>query len=157
VVAVECEGGGGACGAVRSALEGEGVKIAAGSPKGAIRVLVGPWEKLRSDPVAALVDKGPAESGVYAEFAPGGGGASSWQLVGLDEDGGKARTFGPEAGLVAATRRYEGAPVWLVTGATPGAVGAAAAALDADDLRDRYAVASEAGTVTPLPLRSGPG
>ena len=167
VVAVECDGGGDACAAARSALEGEGVMIAGGSPKGAIRVLVGPWAELRSDPVAALVDKGPAESGVYAEFAPAGagpagagpGGAAtaggSWRLVGLDEDGKKARTFGPEAGLVAATRRYEGAPVWLVTGATGGAVRAAAAALDTDDLRDHYAVASEAGTVTPLPLRSG--
>jgi hypothetical protein len=159
VVAVECEGGGDACATVRGALEGEGVKIAAGSPKGAIRVLVGPWAKLRSDPVAALLGKGPAESGVYAEFAAAGGGGAAasgaWRLVGLDEDGKKARAFGAEAGLVAATRRYEGAPVWLVTGATGGAVRAAAAALDTDDLRDHYAVASEAGTVTPLPLRSG--
>ncbi len=150
VVAVECDGGGAACGTVDSALEGEGVKLAAGSPKGAIRVLVGPWAKLRSDPAAALVGKGPAESGVYAEFSGAG-------LVGLDEDGTQARTFGPEAGLVAATRRYEGAPVWLVTGATGAGVRAAAAALDTDDLRDHFAVASEAGTVTPLPLRSQSG
>jgi hypothetical protein len=148
VVAVECDGGGAACGTVRSALEGEAVKIAAGSPKGAIRVLVGPWARLRSDPVAALLARGPAESGVYAEF-------EGTRLVGLDEDGEEAHTFGAEAGLVAATRRYEGAPVWFVTGTTGAAVRAAAAALDTDDLRDHYAVASEAGTVTPLPLRSG--
>ncbi|HEY2055267.1 MAG TPA: DUF4430 domain-containing protein [Solirubrobacterales bacterium] len=153
VVVVECDGGGDACATVRGALEGEGVKIASGSPKGAIRVLVGPWAKLRSDPAAALIEQGPGESGVYAEFAPGGGGA--WQLVGLDEDGAKARTFGPAAGLVAATRHFEGPPVWLVTGGTVGAVRSAAAALDTDDLRDHYAVESEAGAVTPLPLRSG--
>ena len=162
VVVVECEGGGDACATVRGALEGEGVKVASGSPKGAIRVLVGPWAKLRSDPAAALIEDGPAESGVYAEFASGGGGAAgeaasggAWQLVGLDEDGEKARTFGPEAGLVAATRHFEGPPVWVVTGGTVGAVRSAAEALDTDDLRDHYAVESEAGTVTPLPLRSG--
>jgi Domain of unknown function (DUF4430) len=153
VVVVECEGGGAACATVRGALEGEGVKIAAGPPKGAIRVLVGPWSNLRSDPVAALIEKGPAESGVYADFASSHG---TWGLVGLDENAEKARSFGAGVGLVAATRRYEGPPVWLVTGGTGGAVRAAAGALDTADLRDHYAVASEAGTVTPLPLRSGP-
>ena len=58
-------------------------------------------------------------------------------------------------GLVAATRKYEGPPTWLVTGGSGAAVRAAAEALDTADLRDHYAVASEAGAVTPLPLRSG--
>jgi hypothetical protein len=152
VVAVECEGGGAACKTVREALEGEGVKVAGGSPKGAIRVLVGPWARLRSDPVAALLEKGPAESGVYAEFSQSEG---AWRLVGLDENAKPPRTFGAEAGLVAATRHFEGPPVWLVTGGTGGAVRAAAGALDAAALRDHYAVVREAGAVTPLPLRSG--
>jgi hypothetical protein len=164
VVAVECEGGGAACGTVESALQKEGVKPAKGSPKGAIRVLVGPWAKVRSDPAAALIENGPAESGIYADFeAAGGGGgvraggapAAGWRLVALDENGEKARTFGPEAGLVAATRHFEGPPVWLVTGGSGAAVRAAAEALDPADLRDHYAVASEAGAVTPLPFRSG--
>jgi hypothetical protein len=162
VVAVDCEGGGEACATVRGALEGEGVKVASGSPKGAVRVLVGPWEEVRADPAAALLENGPGESGVYAEFAPSGDGVSgggsrsgAWSLVGLDEDGETARNFGPDAGLVAATRHFEGAPVWLVTGGTGAAVRSAAEALDPDDLRDHYAVASEAGTVMPLPLRSG--
>jgi hypothetical protein len=154
LVAVECEGGGAACATVTAALAKEGVKVATGSPKGAIRVLVGPWAKLRSDPAAVLVEKGPGESGIYADFEASHG---TWRLVGLDENAKKARTFGTEAGLVAATRRYEGPPVWLVTGGTGAAVQAAAASLDAADLRDHYAVASEAGTVTPLPLRSGTG
>src|ERR1700761_664944 len=140
VVAVECEGGGDACGTVRAALEGEGAEIASGSPQGAIRVLVGPWAKLRSDPAAALIEEGPGESGIYAEFAAASGGA--WQLVGLDENGKKARTFGAEAGLVAATRHFEGPPAWVVTGGTVGAVRSAAAALDTADLRDHYAVES---------------
>ncbi|HEX3736981.1 MAG TPA: DUF4430 domain-containing protein [Solirubrobacterales bacterium] len=152
VVAIECEGGGGACGTVAAALGKEGVKVATGAPPEAIRVLVGPWSRLRSDPVAALVERGPAESGIYANFEEAGG---AWRLVGLDENGEKTRAFGAEVGLVAATRRLEGPPVWLVTGGTGGAVRAAAAALDTADLRDHYAVASEAGAVTPLPLRSG--
>jgi hypothetical protein len=152
VVVVECEGGGDACATVRDALEGEGVRIASGSPEGALTVLVGPWAKIRTNSAAALIENGPGESGVYAEFAQAGGGS---QLVGLDENGEKARTFGPEAGLVAATRHFEGPPVWLVTGGTVAAVRSAAEALDTDDLRDHYAVESEAGAVTPLPLRSG--
>jgi hypothetical protein len=152
VVVVDCRGGGAACKTVSRALEGEGVKLASGSPKGAIRVLVGPWAQLSSDPAAALVGEGPAESGVYAEFKGAGAGA---KLVGLNENGDATRTFGPEAGLVAATRHFEGPPVWLVTGATPGAVANAAGALNSGDLRDHFAVESEGGAVTPLPLRSG--
>jgi hypothetical protein len=157
VVAVECVEGGTACGTVEEALEGEGVKVAAPHApraKAAILVFVGPWSALRKEPAAltSLLEKGPAESGVYANFAAAGG---SWELVGLDENGKEARSFGTKAGLVAATRRYEGPPVWLVTGGTAGAVRDAAAALDTADLRDHYAVESEAGAVTPLPLPAG--
>jgi Domain of unknown function (DUF4430) len=154
VVLVECESGGSACATVTKALEREGVKVASGSPKSAIRVLVGPWSQINSDPAAGLVDKGPGESGIYAEFESSQG---SERLIGLDEDGDEARTFGANAGLVAATRHFEGPPVWLVTGTTDAGVQAAAAALDTADLRDHFAVATEAGTVTPLPLASGSG
>ncbi len=74
-------------------------------------------------------------------------------MRGLDEAGTVARTFGPDAGLVAATRRYEAPPVWLVTGATVAGARAAAGLLDAADLRDHYAVAIEAGEETALPVR----
>ncbi len=148
-VAVECEGGGGACGAIRGALEREGVDVAAGRPKGAIRVLVGPWSRVGADPTAALVEDGPAESGVFARFVERHGGFS---LEALDENGDAARDLGPRAGLVAATSRFGGTPVWLVTGATTAAVRAAAGALDAGSLRDHYAVAITAGQVTALPV-----
>jgi uncharacterized protein DUF4430 len=148
-VTVACEGGGEACATVRQALAREGVKVAAGSPAGAIRVLVGPWARLRTDPAAAQIENGPAESGVYAEFERAAGG---YRLRGLDEAADPAHTFGPGAGLLAATRRYEAPPTWVVTGATGAAVRAAASLLDAADLRDHYAVASEAGKETPLPL-----
>jgi len=144
-VVVECAGGGSACGSTRQALEGEGVELASGSPKGAIRVLVGPWDRLRDDPAARLIEEGPAESGVFADF-------QGDELVVLDESGSEARHLGADAGLVAATSRYGGPPVWLVTGGTAAAVRAAASALNAEHLRDHYAVAIEDGKTTPLPV-----
>jgi hypothetical protein len=151
-VAVECLGGGveAACEEVEAALEDEGVEPVEGSPQGAIRILVGSWAALRSDSTAAQLENGPAASGVYAAFEPGEGG---FRLVGLDADGAVARRFGPGAGIVAATRELEGPPVWLVSGLTPAGVEAAAGLLDADDLRDHYAVASDGGGEVPLPVR----
>jgi Domain of unknown function (DUF4430) len=148
-VAVECRGGGGACRQVRGALAAAGAELAGGAPAGAIRVLVGPWARLRTDPAARLIEAGPAASGVFADFAPAGDG---YELDGLDESGDPARRFGPSAGLVAATRRYEDPLTWVVTGATPAAVRAAAGLLGAAKLRDHYAVAVENGRETPLPL-----
>lgn len=136
------------CAATREALESEGVEVASGSPEKAIRVLVGTWDRLRADPTARLIEEGPAESGVYADFS----GEERLELVGLDEGGETARSFSPGTGLIAATSRYGGLPVWVVTGATPPAVRAAAEALDAEHLRDHYAVAIENGKSTPLPL-----
>jgi hypothetical protein len=163
LVDVACHMAGPACAAVETALRDAGAEVGVpveasfeGSKPPAtpptLTVLVGTWAKVRSNAAAALIENGPGESGVYAEFEQAGGG---WRLVGLDESGEKARTFGPGAGLVAATRHFEGPPVWVVTGGTVAAVESAAEALSTDDLRDHYAVESEAGAVTPLPLRSG--
>ena len=143
-VVVECEGGGKACAMTRAALEGEGVKLASGSPKGAIRVLVGTWDRLRSDPAAALIEEGPAESGVYADFVGN-------ELVALDQKGAPAENLGPNAGLVAATSRYGGAPVWVVTGGTAAAVRRAAGVLEPKVLRDHYAIAIKGPLIHPLP------
>jgi hypothetical protein len=151
-VAVECEGGGGACALVRGALRRAGVEPAAGTPPGALRILVGPWARLRSDPAARLVEAGPDESGVFAVFEPRGDGYS---LVGLDESGRPKRDLGPGAGLVAATRRYDAPPTWAVTGGTAAAVRAAVGLLGAARLRDRYAVAVAGGKDIPLPLGAG--
>lgn len=154
-VVVECEGREDACATVREALEREGVALAAGDPDGAIRVLVGPWAQVRTDPAAALIEDGPEESGVYADFEQGEGGqgvGGGFRLLTLDPDGEPVRDLGPDAGLVAATRRYEAPPVWVVTGGTPAAVQAAAELLGADALRDHFAVASENGKETPLPV-----
>ena len=149
-VTVECLGGGAACGAVRERLEVAGVEVAPGSPGGAIRVLVGPWSRVRGDPAAAQIEDGPQASGVFAGFRRERGG---YALQGLGEDGKPARTFGPGAGLVAATRRFEAPPVWVVSGSTAAGVSAATGLLDAAHLRDRYALAVEGEEGTPLPVR----
>jgi hypothetical protein len=157
-VAVECMGEEKACEAVRAALAHEGVEVAKGLPDGAIRVLVGPWDRVREDPAAALIEDGPEESGVYADFerqAGGVGPAGAYSLIGLGVAGEPVRDLGPDAGLVAATRRYEAPPVWVVTGGTPVAVQAAVTLLKPEMLRDHYAVARFAAKETPLPLPEG--
>lgn len=143
--------GGAACAATRAALEGEGAELTSGPGDGAIRVLVGTWKDLRDDAAARLIEEGPAESGVFADFETTGDG---YEVVALDEDGERARRLGPGTGLVAATSRYGGPPVWLVTGGTAAAVRSAADALDPEHLRDHYAVAIEDGTETPLPVEA---
>jgi hypothetical protein len=149
-VALECLGGGEACAVVRERLEGEGVKLATGSSDDSIRVLVGPWARLRQDPAAAQIEDGPQTSGVFAEFERRGGGLV---LEGLDEHGEEARRFGPDAGLVAATRRYEAPPTWVVTGGNGAGVAAAAGLLDDAALRDHYAVAAGGRSEQSLPVR----
>jgi Domain of unknown function (DUF4430) len=149
-VALECRAAGAACAAVRRKLEDAGVTPAQGSPEDAIRVLVGPWARLREDPAAAQLEEGPQASGVFADFVrrPGGG----YRLWGLDEGGEPVREFGPDAGLVAATRRFDAPPVWLVSGATVRGALAAAGLLTAAHLRDHYAVVAQGGGETPLPV-----
>ncbi len=149
-VAVVCMGGGGACDTARESLSAAGADVAAGSPQGAIRVLVGPWARVREDAAAAQIEGGPQVSGIFADFQRRG---DSFRLVGLGVDGEPAQTFGSGAGLVAATRRYDAPPTWIVTGADEAAARAAASLLDAADLRDHYAVATEGSEETSLPVR----
>lgn len=153
-VAVECAGGDPACRAVRARLEQAGADLVSGSPSGAIRVLVGPWAQLRSDPDAASIERGPGVSGVFADFVARDGG---YRLLGLGEEGEPIREFGPDAGLVAATRRAGLPPVWVVTGGTPAGVRAAAGLLAPEALRNRYAVVTDGGKETALPLLEATG
>jgi hypothetical protein len=149
-VAVDCRGGGGACLTVRGRLRTAGASLVNGSPGDAIRVLVGPWDRVRDDPAAAQIEAGPQRSGVFADFRRA---AAGYALRGLGEDGEVAVSFGRGAGLVAATRRSESPPVWVVTGGDRAGVAAAAALLGGPHLRDRYAVAVEGGEETSLPVR----
>jgi len=142
---VLCRGGGNACSLAKERLPAAGAGKAAGDP---IRVLVGPWQRVRSDPAAALIDKGPADSGVFGGFVDRAG---SWLLQPLDAAGRPAGSP-RSAGLVAATRDGDDPPTWVVTGTGPADVAAAARLLDAGDLRDRYAVATGGGNPTALPV-----
>jgi hypothetical protein len=133
------------CEMTREALQREGAKVVDVPTEDSVFVLVGPWERIRRDPTAHLIEAGPAESGVFAEF-------HGSELAVLDEGGEVVETLGPDAGLVAATSRYGGLPVWVVTGGTTAGARAAAEALDAEHLRNHYAVAVEGKKTTPLPL-----
>jgi hypothetical protein len=82
---------------------------------------------------------GPAQTGVFAAFK--GPIDGRYRLVGLDPSGTPARDLGAGAGLVAALRRGDDPPTWIVTGSAEAAVGRAASLLDAGSLRDRYAIA----------------
>lgn len=152
-VAVVCSGGAGACALVRRRLAGAGVELSPGEPgTDAIRVLVGPWARLEADPAAAQIGRGPEVSGVFAKFDTEAG----CRLEALDEGGDVGLRLDAGAGLVAATRRYEDPPTWVVTGCDSQGVRQAALALDARSLDDRFSVAAEPGSAPlPLPLRGG--
>jgi Domain of unknown function (DUF4430) len=145
--AVLCFESGPACGEVRRRLREAGATLSADSSD-AIRVLVGTWSRLRHDGDAELVDEGVRRSGVFAEFSNDGR-----ALWGLDERGAVGRRFGPEAGLVVATRHEVSPPTWFVTGTSAVGVRGAAGLLEAESLRDHYGVAVDGGRETPLPLR----
>jgi hypothetical protein len=113
---------------------------------GVLRVLVGQWKELRLDPTALRLQEGPAETGIYARPD-----ATGRRIDVLDARGRVARTLGPGAGLVAATQQGEARPVWFVTGTDEVGLAAAAAALEEDVLRDRFAITIEDGRVAPVP------
>ncbi|HEY2631023.1 MAG TPA: DUF4430 domain-containing protein [Solirubrobacteraceae bacterium] len=128
--------------AALSALSGgEGADI--------LRVLVGPLSAIGGDPGVKVIAQGPKASGVYARFTKNG---RALEL--LDGDGRPMRTLGEGAGLVAATRYREEAPVWIVTGTDGAGVNRAAGALGEASLQNKFALALEASGVTlglPLP------
>jgi len=152
--AVECRGAAAVCSMVRSRLDDAGATLARPGAKGAIRVLVGPWARLRDDPAAAALEDGPEASGIYADFVREDG---AYRLHGLDEAGEPVRQLGLAAGLVAATRRNDAPPVWIVSGSSAAGIRAAADLLGADRLRDRFAVAVDAAEEIPLPIPGGAG
>jgi uncharacterized protein DUF4430 len=154
---VECASGAStACSRVSVALKAAGVPVAkqllgTGSGTDSLGVLVGTWSQMRSVIAASLIAKGPGTSGVYARFT--GPAGRSLQL--LDPRNHVARTLGPGAGLIAATRDNVSEPTWLITGTDLAGVNAAAAALTPARLRDHFALAVQAGTDLPLPIAPG--
>jgi len=112
-----------------------------------IAVLVGAWERIRSNPDADLLDEAPSESGVFATFT----GERRPLLTLLNERGEPAGSLGRGAGLVAALRPDDGPPTWVVTGTDRAGV-AAAAELLGDDLSNHFAVATDGAGEIGVPV-----
>lgn len=155
-VEVECRGEKTACRMVKNQLKGDGVTLADTGEN--MKLLVGTWDEVEGTPEGRRISKGAGASGVFARFnagttaTPNGQETAPWHLIGLDIEGDDRLDYGPEAGLVAAMRRAEDPPVWLITGGTDEAVQMAAAALNPEDLERRYAAVVSDRQVTSLPL-----
>ena len=108
--------------------------------KEVLRVLVGPWRIVGGDPALEQLGRGPTLSGVFVRPAPSG-----TAIAVLNAAGHTVRTLGPGDGLVAATRIGDQQPTWAVTGVDEAGALAAARALSAGALRDRFAAAVVAG------------
>jgi Domain of unknown function (DUF4430) len=151
-VRIECAAVAGyACRTVAARLQALAVPaaiaaIGAGPAPQTLRVMIGPWVDVQGDLATEQIAAGPGASGVYARFA-----ANGRTLTLLDRDGRAARTLTAGAGLIAATRRGEDAPVWIVTGTDAAGVDLAASAFDTTSLERRFAVALSASEVLPLP------
>ena len=111
-VRVECRAARPACAAAAERLADEGVEASVEDPGASaqgpgLRLLVGAWGRVRADPLAARLERGPAASGVFARLARGGSGE---RLLALDPSGDAARALGAGAGLVAALREGDRPP-----------------------------------------------
>ncbi len=99
-----------------------------------LRVLVGPWSRLRDDEEVRVLARGPSQSGVYARFVPTTD--AGWLLQPLDSRGGKVGRPA-RAGLVAALSDRPDRVTWIVTGSDEDSV---PTGLFGPDLEHRYAV-----------------
>lgn len=149
----ECsEPSGVACATVRKRLSALGVPVALAAVSSeeeqlTLRIVVGPYAALGDSLSVHDLGAGPRYSGVYARFSAGGK-----TLTLLDGAGRAARTLGADAGLVAATRYGEQAPVWVITGTNTAGVNLAAGALSESALSNRFALALEpSGAALPVP------
>ena len=145
------------CRAVQRRLTDEDVPAAVGrlrtvTATTTLRVIVGPWARISGDIGVVRLEEGPDASGVFAR--PSGDGR---RLDLLDARGRTTRTLGAGAGLVAATRAGDDAPLWVVTGTDDAGVDAAARAFDEGPLADHFALAIADDVGVPLPTSSARG
>jgi hypothetical protein len=154
-VRIDCLGEDEDCQSVADGLESAGVNASIGFERARIgqellRLVVGPWEAVREDRAAAQIESGPETSGVFAQFEPDAQGG--YALIALDQESGASNRLAAGAGMVAAVRLGDEQPTWVVTGTDEAGVREAVELLDADSLRDRYAVAvDEHGKELALP------
>jgi hypothetical protein len=153
-VRVECDDPrSGPCAAVADKLVSLGVVagrsvISRSAADESLRVLVGPWSRLRGRELEAdSIEAGPRSSGVFARFEAGGA-----RLVVLDAAGRPARTLGAGTGFIATTTEPQRRPLWFVTGTDRAGVAAAARAFDESALTDRFALAISRDLPVAVPL-----
>lgn len=121
--------------------------LGAGSGQDSLAVVVGTWRDIRAELAATLLSQGPTSSGVFARFV--GGREPSLQL--LNVRGMTVATLKHQAGVVAALAQPGAPPTWLVVGTDVAGTIAAAKALSASRLHDRFALAVSGGRDLPLP------
>jgi hypothetical protein len=121
--------------------------VASPPGKNSLRLLVGPWSRLRADPLARRIEGGPGRSGVFASFD-----GTGRRLRAMDGEGRPRLTLGAGAGLVAATRLHDQQPTWVVTGTDSAGVLAAARALDERALVNRFALVVAGSRRIPVPV-----
>jgi hypothetical protein len=148
-----------ACHEVTDSLDTAGIKVSfqglgTGSGSDSLAMLVGTYTQLRGVIASELLQAGPSQSGVYAQFVVGAAG----QVLELDNaQGDVADTIHGSVGLIAATEQAGlNEPVWLVTGTDAAGVAAAAKALTPAVLAGHFAVVVAPGAkVMSLPLAPG--
>jgi hypothetical protein len=133
------------CNTVRDRLEEIGVEPRVPMDEGPtapppVNLIVGVWADVRQTPPTELLTRDPSESGVFARFV----GTKRPLLEVLNKEGQPAGSIGKGGGLIAALRPGDEPPTWVVTGTDAKGV-AAAASLLGDQLRNRYAVATQPG------------
>lgn len=117
-----------------------------------LRIVVGAWPDIRRDPTVRQLERGPGDSGVFAQFREEGR-----RLALYDDRGRVVRTLGAGTGLVAATRFEGQLPAWVITGTDAVGAAAAATALREEVLRRRFSVAIDEGLPVALPLPADGG
>jgi Domain of unknown function (DUF4430) len=145
-VRIDCLGEDEDCQDVADRLEAAGVGASLSFERARVgsellRVVVGPWNAVRQDRAAAQIESGPDTSGVFAQFEPDPQGG--YELTTLDQSDSESDRLGPGSGMVAAVRLGDEQPTWVVTGTDEAGVQRAVDLLDADSLRDHYAVAAD--------------
>ncbi|MBK5230865.1 MAG: DUF4430 domain-containing protein [Thermoleophilia bacterium] len=137
-----------ACRQARTALRNAGVGLR--DATGAVRVVVGEWDKIAAAPGVPELGAPAAQNGAFARIS---GPREQRELGLVSDDGRTVRTIARGGGLVAAVRT-DGRLTWIVTGADARGALLAARMLTRKQLRGRFAVAVDEHGALPLPLPS---
>lgn len=146
-VRVVCAGDETPCKAAEEALADAGVTTVVATlgdeePGRSLRLVVGEWAEVRSDPPARLIERGPRASGVFARPSVDG-------IELLNDSGNEA---GEGTGLLAATRVGEDPPTWFATGTSREGVVDAVSVLGSDEAQNSYALAVSGDDFLSLPV-----